>query len=301
MQWEDEVIKHNINIANKSSKLGTQIEKELKELFDECSEFLEKKDVSTKKKAKDLELAILDIVIKYQVSIDEAFSIFANNTISSEKKWIEEKLQNKFEKKFRIPDSLKTIALSFVFSNSSSVNNFGKDLRNQISEMFSKIIQTSYATGTDLTSLVENSENRFNSFTLNKSYEAESTADGFSNLYDRLVYTKNEKIIGKYVWIAILDTSTCSECGFLNGTEYTDISKIPVYPLHRLCRCSLIPYAKNDVPDVPSSYAEWLEKQSDSDKEVILGKTRYSMYKNGMSIKKFYANNKKIPLKDLKH
>ena len=74
-----------------------------------------------------------------------------------------------------------------------------------------------------------------------------------------------------------------------------------MYPIHYRCRCFLIPFTQEIAEEIPMTYAEWFEKQSDEDQKTILGKTRYQLYKSGMKIKDFVSNGQKIPLNKLKN
>lgn len=107
----------------------------------------------------------------------------------------------------------------------------------------------------------------------------------------------NTSITG-VIWCATLDLKTCLVCGDLHGTVYPSISKAPHQPLHERCRCIFLPCINGNVP-VLEPYSEWLSKLSNENQKKILGKTRYALYKQGMSVKNFVNDGRKLTLNEI--
>lgn len=154
-----------------------------------------------------------------------------------------------------------------------------------------------------------------------------SAVDYVVNQSRQMLYADNDNLIAGYMWNAIMDTRTCVICGDLHGKVRSTDERVlkttlPTWaypPLHRRCRCVLVPVFKRweKIPggeDMPKdvrvlfdgklpqeeTYAEWFEKQSKADKMRILGKRRYEMYVNGeVTISEFTRNGRILTLKEL--
>jgi hypothetical protein len=88
-------------------------------------------------------------------------------------------------------------------------------------------------------------------------------------------------------------------CANNNGVIF-DIDKAPVLPIHRNCRCSLIPFGSDEEPVDMPSFEDWIKDLPDEEKKKVLGKTRFNLYKQGISAKSFVKNNLIVKLSDLK-
>ena len=154
-----------------------------------------------------------------------------------------------------------------------------------------------------------------------------SAVDYIVNQARMELYGENDNLIAGYMWNAIMDDRTCVACGDLHGKvrsmdERVLKTTLPTWaypPLHRRCRCVLVPVFKrwekikggDEMPkDVrvmfdgklpeEETYAEWFEKQPKATKIRILGKRKYEMYESGeVAISQFSRNGHILTLKQL--
>ena len=118
----------------------------------------------------------------------------------------------------------------------------------------------------------------------------DSTARGT----ERLVY-EGIGSVRELVWVSTLDGRTCIVCGTRHGLRFSKGSE-PMCPAHHRCRCILAP-AKEGFS--PPSYSEWLSRQTEETKCRILGRSRYRLYKDGMSLDRFVSDGRKLRLEEL--
>lgn len=140
---------------------------------------------------------------------------------------------------------------------------------------------------------------------------------GISDDVDRIVVTQTQAMsfdsfetLMDYVspavrWVqysSVIDARTCLRCGRLNGSIYRVSDKrLPRLPLHDRCRCAYMAILGSDA-DAPelTDYDSWLRRQTDGKQREILGKTRYDLFRSGVSIDRFVNNrNRIIPVKNL--
>ena len=129
------------------------------------------------------------------------------------------------------------------------------------------------------------------------------------------VYRDNEKYFGngkddyKYEWLSTLDSHTCLVCGNLDGKLFKKIEDAQPIPRHRNCRCLLLPYfdiegqtrsSPDGYVDSKITFEDWLSKQDERTQKEVLGKTRYELYKKGVSISQFLDNGKVITFEQLR-
>lgn len=80
---------------------------------------------------------------------------------------------------------------------------------------------------------------------------------------------------------AVLDKSTCEECGDLNGNIYqSNDPDIPSLPRHYNCRCVLEVLFPGQNESM-AKYQDFFEGLSEKEKRSRLGDARYAEYKNG--------------------
>lgn len=99
---------------------------------------------------------------------------------------------------------------------------------------------------------------------------------------------------------AILDGRTTLICAGLDGDIYRfDDPTAPRPPFHPNCRTTIIPVLGETR--FKKKFSEWLNELDEKDQREILGRTRYKLYKGGMSIKEFTDDNQHIiPLSELR-
>lgn len=134
----------------------------------------------------------------------------------------------------------------------------------------------------------------------------------FANETRNRVYEKNEEYFGeggyKYEYLATLDARTCIVCGNYDGKLFKSLKDAPELPLHRNCRCILLPYfniegdtraSKDGQIDSKITFDKWLEEQDSKTQVEVLGKTRYKLFKDGVSINQFVDNGRVLTLEEL--
>ena len=76
----------------------------------------------------------------------------------------------------------------------------------------------------------------------------------------------------------------------------------PEQPLHKNCRCIMVPILIGDIVSAQSgpNYHDWFERQNRATKIDLLGPARYKEYLDGAVIKQFIKDNRIMTLKELK-
>jgi predicted ABC-type ATPase len=129
-------------------------------------------------------------------------------------------------------------------------------------------------------------------------------------------------VFGQEAWVATLDSSTCEECGALDGEIY-DEGEGDEPPIHYNCRCirvaiidggligdrpatsvtedildglvgderrAMVEELTGQVP-ATTTYQDWLADQSAEFQDEVLGPTRGAMFRDGMTIGDFVDAN----------
>lgn len=300
-EYIDNYISHAILMTEYGNYVSKQIEDFVDKTKNKCENVLEKYTCATTKKVCNKCLSEIDFILK---DLEETVSQFIKNEINKlteeEQIWLEENVAEKLGTSFTYPEKSKSMLFLIPIATIGVVGNYGSSIADKLHSLYEQEIMSSYVGGSDFNKVEEDYEGKFNTFERGLQADSETLGSSLAGQYDRLIYTANAKKIKGYVWSAILDTSTCLYCGSLDGKKFTDISKIPVYPAHRNCRCNLIVYNEETEAFIPESYSKWFEKQSETEKQKILGKKRFELYESGMKIKNFVNNGKITPLKDLK-
>lgn len=105
----------------------------------------------------------------------------------------------------------------------------------------------------------------------------------------RSTYMANAHVLGGWVWHAHLDGATCVACVLMDGTEHPLDEILDGHPR---CRCAMVPRTQSweeltgqkgladTRPPVRSGKA-WLEGQSPTIQQAIMGKARWNAWKDG--------------------
>ena len=104
----------------------------------------------------------------------------------------------------------------------------------------------------------------------------------------------------RFLYVSMLDDRTCAVCAGYSGNVYESLAKAPDIPVHMRCRCYYLPVMPGEEIPETESYGDWFRRQPDSVKYRILGPSRYSFYKGGLTdIKAFSSKGRKLTLKEL--
>lgn len=127
-----------------------------------------------------------------------------------------------------------------------------------------------------------------------------------STVASEAFFAANDDVIEKVQFVATLDNQTTAICRSLDGNEYP-VDSGPRPPMHIGCRSKTVPVlansALNDILTegetrasvngyVPSNetYYEWLSRQDDAQQDLVLGKTRATLLRDGgLSAQQFAA------------
>lgn len=96
-------------------------------------------------------------------------------------------------------------------------------------------------------------------------------------------FAQNRDLIRGVQWVSTLDSSTCLQCGVLDGRTWTDMTAVtmPVTHTHPRCRCALVPLLVGLPTPKTQTYKQWFAEQSAALQREILGPVRYQLYKRG--------------------
>lgn len=304
-RWQkyiDNVISHAIGSVEYGNYFYEQIKISADSAKDDCEAILsEYKRCGTKSRC-DLVKALIDKRLEeLEAEIAGFISKELPKIIESENEWLDNDIAPFLDIKFdKVRSSLALLAavpIAYIVSAST----FSVNTVNKLSDIYDSVLRQSLITGLSFDETEEDYIPRFNTFDRQLEAEAETLGYGLPEQYDRIVFTKNDKKIQRYIWTSMLDTTTCLACGELDGQVYDSIDKVPMYPLHRSCRCMIVPLpADIDEEDIRETYSQWFERQSKNKKYEILGKKRFELYEQGVKIKQFVNNGRITPLKDLK-
>lgn len=128
-----------------------------------------------------------------------------------------------------------------------------------------------------------------------------------SNQAVQQTYQNNAEVVKGWIYIATLDSRTCSVCFSDSGKSYT-LGSGPTPPRHVNCRCFAAPQIKSwkelgiDMEELPPSFRaskdgpvqsdisfqDWLKGQDKATQVELLGKTRAQLFsEGGLKLDKF--------------
>lgn len=302
-KYIDNKISHAISAVEYGNYFYEQIKLFADSAKDDCESLLDDYGrCGTKERYKMLLKDINVCLLELEDDIAAFINTELPKIIEEEDNWLEKNVEEPFG--IKLKKDIKALAkLSVIpIAVAGAAVSFGKHVSDSLKSIYSSEATQGYVTGIAFNELKDDYSARLNSFDRGLQADAETMGESLGDQYERIVYTKNKEAFKKYMWSSILDTSTCIVCGSLDGQVFDDITKVPVYPQHDRCRCTIIPLPEEaSEDDVRESYNHWFERQSKDKKYEILGKKRFELYEQGMKIKQFVNNGKITPLKDLKN
>lgn len=300
-KYIDNYILHIVRSVEYGNLFADDFADYIKKAKDKCKEILYKnRHCSTKKICKQTLKEIKEILHKLQSDLEEYVDDSIRDVIENENEWIKINVANVIGEEFNPPKNPKSLMKGLPVATIGLVGMFGESIASRLYNLYEGVVQSSYITGSSVEDIYDDYEPRFNNFDKGIKKESETVGQSLSSQYDRIVYTKNDNKIQYYIWISLLDSSTCLYCGSLSGKRFDDINKAPLYPPHFGCRCQLLICNDEIAKYIPEDYEHWFEEQPKKVKKEILGKNRFQLYENGMKIKSFVNNGQITPLKDLK-
>ena len=297
----DSVIKHALSMVEYSNYFLSVIKSYADEAMTECEKVLLGYSRSvTKKQKKECESDVSAVLADFKNKVDEFVAQQLKEIAETEEQYLQNVIGKTLGLEFVIPVTAISMLSLIPIASAGTAKDFGNYLSERLDKLYENAMNRAYTFGEDYDDILDDMEDQFNSLRRGLEADAETMGYSLANEYDRIVYTKNDKKIKGYVWIALLDGNTCLECAALSGTKYEKIEDVPYYPRHDRDRCTISIYTEDTEDAIPESYEEWFEKQDKSEKRKILGKTRFQLYEQGMKIKKFVNNGKVTTVKDLK-
>lgn len=301
-EYIDNYISHIVDMVEYGNAFYIDINEIVEKAKKDIDEVLKRCNRCSTKKTS---LVIKNKIENYLINCEEDISAYINTSLEDFTKIEDEWLEKNVEKPLKITltktDTAKKKLLLIPIATAGVVGMLGKTIRKRLEDIYHSIITTSYISGASFEDLEDDFASRFNSFNNGLRADIESVGSSISNQYDRIIYTRNDTKIQKYMWLSILDSRTCLMCSDLDHTVYKNIQDVPIYPKHDRCRCQVIPITEEMIDFIPESYEQWFEKQSNAEKKHILGKTRFQLYEQGIKIKQFVNNGRITPLSDLKN
>lgn len=189
--------------------------------------------------------------------------------------------------------SLANVVLA-SFNGKDTIQSFRETLKNNLKKTVRNPLVTSLIMRTGASTVNNSVANGFDSILRKSSADVHTMVTGIQRNTQYLVIPKMGTV--KVQYVSMLDDKTCSVCGSYSGTIYESEEEAPVVPIHDRCRCYLMPVTERmDEP----TYEDWINSLPDSEVYKILGPARYSLWKSGISIKKFSSEGRKLTLKEL--
>lgn len=301
-KYIDNYISHIADMVEYGNYFSSQIFSFIDDAKKDIDNILEiAKRCLTKKELRFLKSEIEKKLIALEEEISSYVLSEIEEILKNEDEWLELNVENPLNISLSKSDISKKKIPLIPIATAGVIGVFGTTIKKRLEDIYSSFITISYITGSTFEDLKDDFESRFNAFDRGLSADVESVGSSISSQYDRVVYTRNDTKIKKYIWLSILDSRTCLVCSSLDHTIYKSIEDVPIYPKHDRCRCQVIPITEEMIEFIPESYEQWFEKQNTEEKKHILGKTRFQLYEQGMKIKQFVNNGRITPLVDLKN
>ena len=223
-------------------------------------------------------------------------------------------------------EQIKTAALFKPVTEGMTYDSYLNGIEEGLYNTWDSAVRTGYLTGQPTSKIVSNvmggispetklaNPGLINSLRNSVYSNTKTLLQSFAAETRNRVFEENEKYFGdgkseyKYEWLSTLDSHTCLVCGNLDGKLFKSIEDAPAIPVHRGCRCILLPYfniegdtraSKNGYVDSKITYSDWLAEQDEKTQKDVLGKTRYELFKKGERIEQFIDNGRAITLKKL--
>lgn len=291
----DEWILHLIEIENENS-FEIEILKEFDLLTKDVVSLINSFSfITTKAVLLDLIDEISLLIENFNNKCNEKLDIYTKDVIERESDWLLEFCKS-LGLSIVIPKLVNSKLKFFSFASDMTYTDFVESTTSDLIKKITSALKISLLTKLDNSHNSEVIQSKVN--TARKHFETDLSTfkTGIHRLTDFLILRHNNQ---KVVYSAILDTSVCLVCANNNGVVF-DIDKAPILPIHRNCRCSLIPFGSNEEPVDMPSFEDWIKDLPDEEKKKVLGKTRFNLYKQGISAKSFVKNNLIVKLSDLK-
>lgn len=290
----DEYIVHMAQLSLYGNQMSKEIEDLLETFYFEVLQDLPENGLRTKKNLQ----AVLNMVKEKDRVLKEKTSEIVNDNLSKifdkSSAWITALAVAAGYKHFKVPASVLNKIPMVNLNRQTTVGDYSEYLSKKANNTVTSALKSSYVFSASKD--VVEQEIKKASETIKNTVEADvsTIVNTVPRTTELLAYNNNS--VKKVIWIATLEGNTCLVCADLHGKIF-DMDKVPDIPVHNRCRCLIAPY-NNDI-EVPS-FKEWLNRQKEDKQKEILGKSRYTLWKDGkVSLEKFVNDGRIIPLSEL--
>ena len=334
---ENAVIKYQLDLEKYKNGQATEVVALLDKANKEISQYIKLTGgVYTKARYKEIARKLKEISSALKEKVESGIDIdgIIEYELKKQEKvlglasaYIQKKGDAKIDFLFPSKDQIKTACLfkpidtKYGMTYQSFLNGIETGLYNT----WDSAVRTGYLTGLTTNQIVHNVMgsvskvsqliNAGSMHTLRNSVYANTRTalQSFANETRNRVYEENEKYFGdeddyKYEYLATIDNRACIICGSCDCKLYKSLKDAPQLPQHKNCRCIIIPYfdiegdvkaSKNGYISTKVTFEDWLGEQDEKTQIDVLGKTRYNLFKNGISINQFVDNGQVLTLAQL--
>lgn len=291
----DEYILHMAELAMYANTLAGDISGLASSRLDELGKIVEDYgSVRTKRRYREL-LATLDEDSPLFIEMVTDVVVPAVGAVSAlGMGWLERLLSSVYRGKVRQPASLVDKLLVSTYDGRTSIQDYPALLSSRLASAATGAAKSMYLFSLQNDAARSSVEEYRVAAERGIASDVATIIDSTARGTERLVYDGIGSIRG-LVWVSTLDGRTCIVCGTRHGMRFAKGGG-PMCPAHHRCRCILVPDKDGFSPP---SYAEWLSRQTEETQYRILGKARYRMYKDGMSLDRFVADGRKLRLDEL--
>lgn len=291
----DEYILHLTELAMYSNELVEQVLKATFKRLEDLEKLVEQSgNIHTKKRYQELLNSLDEGSPLFQEEVSDILNTGTKAVIALQLPWLAKMLSSVYKGKIKEPSKLMEKINLATYDGKTSIGDYPSVLSSRVLSPAQGAAKSQYLFSTP--SDIASSYVKDSSPALERGIKADvpTIIDAVTRTTETLTYD-NIQSIQKVTVSGTLDGRTCLVCASLHGKTFEKHSA-PLFPIHHRCRCFLIPYQEGFVPP---SYSEWLSRQSEETQKQILGKTRFELYKGGMTVDRFVSNNRKLRLDEI--
>ena len=267
------------------------------------------KGIETKAKYAHISKQVSELTGKLSDDLWTHFSSHAVSFVDAEKRFVVDNIAKHFS--YAVGE---TPTAGKIFSNAAFASYNGTDtyesyfqgLGDRVFQTWDSALRNAYTTEAPAKDIIKQvlgtSQEPGTMNSLSNSLQT-NTESMIGNLMDSTrheVIDLDESIYAGFMWVAALDTRTCIVCANYDGKIFKAIEEIPDIPAHANCRCFTVPVISGAEEDYQNiNYSDWLSRQSEEKQREILGASRYTLYKNGMTVDRFVRDSRLLNLDEL--
>lgn len=288
-------IKHQVDIEFFGNWIISEFKNLYKEFFDEILEEIKQIPlISSKEKVLLLEENIDSSLLKLENTATEKIEDNLRQAVETEKDWLVS-FMAKIGTAYTVSRMLLESVKFMPIAEKNSYKDITPQINSRIAREFKNSIKTAYLTKEPSENTTERLERLYRRYEKYIETDLATMNSAVFRNTDYQIFRENNQTVR---YSAILDFRTCLNCASSSGILYK-IAEAPLLPIHERCRCFLVP--SNIKENGISTFSDWIESLSDSDKKKYLGKGRFDLYTRGISLSSFVNNGMVIPISVLKN